>query len=154
MARNPAEFVTKEIIDDSMKSLSLLMLASMVLIFGTIQTALSQISPQNAGRILNWIWSENCREEKDIQRQKRFEEEKRVQYPGLTSTASSKKYQVTGKVLELTDTVIVVEKGDEKWEIAGNAQMKVQGDIKIGANVTIEYRLTATAVKVKMDKAN
>ena len=73
--------------------------------------------------------------------------------PGLVLAASAKKYQVTGKVLELTETVITVEKGDEKWEIARDAQTKVQGDLKVGAKVTIEYRMTAAMVEVKADKA-
>ena len=73
--------------------------------------------------------------------------------PGLVAAANAKKYQVTGKVLELTDAVITVEKGDEKWEIARDAQTKVQGDLKVGAKVTIEYRMTAATVEVKADKA-
>ena len=40
-----------------------------------------------------------------------------VLVPGWAVAASAKKYQVTGKVLELTDSVITVEKGTEKWEI-------------------------------------
>ena len=73
--------------------------------------------------------------------------------PGLVAAASAKKYQVTGKVLELTETVITVEKGDEKWEIARDAQTKVQGDLKVGGKVTIEYRMTAATVEVKAEKA-
>ena len=76
-----------------------------------------------------------------------------VLVPSLALAAAAKKYQVTGKVLELTDAVVTVEKGDEKWEIARDAQTKVQGDLKVGAKVTIEYRMTATAVEVKAEKA-
>ena len=60
-------------------------------------------------------------------------------------------YQVTGPVLELTDTKIVVQKGKEKWEIARDASTKVTGDLKVGAKVTIEYKMTATSVEVKSD---
>ncbi|MEI6788219.1 MAG: hypothetical protein WCL49_07040 [bacterium] len=63
--------------------------------------------------------------------------------------APGKTYQVTGPVLELTDTTIVVEKGKEKWEIARTADTKVKGDLKVGAKVTIEYTMTATDVTVK-----
>jgi hypothetical protein len=61
-------------------------------------------------------------------------------------------YQVTGPVLELTDTKIVVQKGKEKWEIARTPDTKVTGDLKVGANVTIEYTMSAKAVEVKADK--
>ena len=58
-------------------------------------------------------------------------------------------YQVTGPVLDVTDTKIVVEKGKEKWELARDANTKVQGDLKKGAKVTVEYKMTATSVEVK-----
>ena len=65
------------------------------------------------------------------------------------SAAPAKTYQVTGPVLELTDTLIVVQKGQDRWEIARDASTKVTGDLKVGAKVTIEYRMTATSVEVK-----
>jgi len=58
-------------------------------------------------------------------------------------------YQVTGPVLELTNDKIVVQKGKEKWEIARDASTKVTGDLKVGAKITVEYRMTATAIDVK-----
>jgi hypothetical protein len=58
-------------------------------------------------------------------------------------------YQVTGPVLELTDDTIVVQKGKEKWEIARSADTKVTGELKVGAKVTIEYRMSAASVEVK-----
>lgn len=58
-------------------------------------------------------------------------------------------YQVTGPVLEVTDTKIVVEKDKEKWEIARDKDTKVTGELKKGARVTIQYRMTATSVDVK-----
>ena len=60
-----------------------------------------------------------------------------------------KTYQVTGPVLELTDKMIVVQKGDERWEIARDESTKVKGNLKVGQKVTIQYRMTATAVEVK-----
>jgi hypothetical protein len=63
--------------------------------------------------------------------------------------ASVKTYQVTGPVLELTSDMIVVQKGQDRWEIARDASTKVTGDLKVGAKVTIEYRMAATAVEVK-----
>ena len=58
-------------------------------------------------------------------------------------------YQVTGPVLELTDTKIVVQKGNEKWELARTPDTKVTGALKVGNKVTISYTMTATAVTVK-----
>lgn len=61
-------------------------------------------------------------------------------------------YQVTGPVLELKDDVIAVQKGKDKWEIARGKDTKVTGDLKVGSKVTIEYRMTATAIEVKEAK--
>jgi hypothetical protein len=61
-------------------------------------------------------------------------------------------YQVTGPVLELKDDVIAVQKGKDKWEIARGKDTKVTGDLKVGSKVTIEYRMTATAIEVKEEK--
>ncbi|MCC6608161.1 MAG: hypothetical protein IT515_00610 [Burkholderiales bacterium] len=61
-------------------------------------------------------------------------------------------YQVTGPVLELTDTRIVVQKGKEKWELARTPDTKVKGDLKVGSQVTVEYSMTAKSVDVKSEK--
>jgi hypothetical protein len=63
--------------------------------------------------------------------------------------AAPKTYQVTGPVLEVTSDMIVVQKGKDRWEIARDASTKVTGDLKVGAKVTIEYRMTAASVEVK-----
>jgi hypothetical protein len=63
--------------------------------------------------------------------------------------AATKTYQVTGPVLEVNDAMIVVQKGNERWEIARDASTKITGDVKVGAKVTIEYRMSATSVEVK-----
>ena len=68
---------------------------------------------------------------------------------GTAEAKQPKKYQVTGKVLELTDDVIVVEKGEEKWEIGREAATKVTGALKVGSKVTIEYRMVAATAEVK-----
>lgn len=67
--------------------------------------------------------------------------------------ADANTYQVTGPILELTDTKIVVQKGKDKWELARNADTKVTGEMKVGAKVTIQYSMTAQTVEVKEDKA-
>jgi hypothetical protein len=70
-----------------------------------------------------------------------------------TAQAGTKSYQVTGPVLEVTDSAIVIQKGKDRWEIARDASTKVTGDLKVGAKVTVEYRMTATSVDVKPDAA-
>jgi hypothetical protein len=67
----------------------------------------------------------------------------------LASAAEAKTYQVTGPVLEITPTVITVQKGDEKWQIARNKDTKVTGDLKVGSKVTIYYRMIGVEVEVK-----
>ena len=73
---------------------------------------------------------------------------------GSLAFAAAKKYQVTGTITELTDKMIVVQtvKGDERWEIERSADTKVEGELKVGAKVTIEYRMVAQNVEVKKDK--
>ena len=66
--------------------------------------------------------------------------------------AEAKSYQVTGPVLEITPTMIVVQKGEAKWQVARNANTKITGDLKVGAKVTIEYQMVAKDVEVKADK--
>jgi hypothetical protein len=63
--------------------------------------------------------------------------------------AGPKTYQVTGPVLEVTGEMIVVQKGNDKWEIARDAATKVTGDLKVGSKVTIEYTMKAATVEVK-----
>jgi hypothetical protein len=50
--------------------------------------------------------------------------------------------------------MITVQKGQERWEIARTADTKVTGDLKVGAKVTIEYRMTAASVEVKPASAS
>lgn len=71
----------------------------------------------------------------------------------LAFAAGPKTYQVTGPVLELKDDLIVVQKGKDRWEVGRGPDTKVTGDLKVGAKVTIEYRMTAASVEVKEAKA-
>ena len=57
-------------------------------------------------------------------------------------------YQVTGNVTALTDTVVTVMKGDEKFEIA-RGSAKVDGKLAVGSKVTIQYKMTAASIEVK-----
>ena len=64
-----------------------------------------------------------------------------------------KTYQVTGDVLEVSDDLIVVQKGKEKFEIGRTADTKITGDVKQGGKATVEYRMTAATAEAKADKA-
>ena len=71
---------------------------------------------------------------------------------GAVFAAGAKTYQVTGPVLEVTDTMIAVQKGKDRWEINRDANTKVTGDVKVGDKVTITYTMSATDVEVKAGK--
>lgn len=69
------------------------------------------------------------------------------------ASAAVRTYQVTGPVLEVTDDHVVVQKGQDKWELARDASTKVTGELKVGAKVTIEYRMNAASVTVAAEGA-
>ncbi len=67
--------------------------------------------------------------------------------------ADAKGYQVTGPVLEVTPAKIVVQKGEDRWEITRTKDSKVPADVKVGSKVTVYYTMIADQVEVKSDKA-
>ena len=74
-------------------------------------------------------------------------------FASATDAGSTKSYQVTGPVLEMNDTMIAVQKGKERWEVARDASTKINGDVKVGSKVTVMYTMTATEVDAKGEKA-
>jgi hypothetical protein len=66
--------------------------------------------------------------------------------------AGTKDYQVTGPILEVTDNMIAVQKGKDRWEIARDANTKASGEMKVGDKVTVHYTMTATNIEVKGEK--
>jgi hypothetical protein len=66
--------------------------------------------------------------------------------------AGTKDYQVTGPILEVTDSMIAVQKGKDRWEIARDANTKASGEMKVGDKVTVHYTMTATNIEVKPAK--
>ncbi len=66
--------------------------------------------------------------------------------------AGAKTYQVTGPVLEVTDSMIAVQKGKDRWEINRDSNTKVSGDLKVGEKVTVTYTMSASDVAVKAGK--
>lgn len=77
---------------------------------------------------------------------------KSVFLAALLLTAMANAYQVTGPVVEVTDTKIVVQKGKEKWEVARDPNTKTNGSVKVGDKVTVEYTMTATTITSKAKK--
>lgn len=65
-------------------------------------------------------------------------------FAGATRT-----YQVTGPILEMNDTMVAVQKGKERWEVARDASTKANGAMKVGDKVTITYTMTATGIELK-----
>jgi ribosomal 50S subunit-recycling heat shock protein len=63
---------------------------------------------------------------------------------------------VTGPVAEVSDTMIVVEKGakKERFEIARDSNTKMSGEVKKGDKVTVHYTMTATEIEAKAAKAD
>ena len=60
----------------------------------------------------------------------------------------AKSYQVTGPVIEVNASYIIVQKGDQKWQIAVDSSTK--GDKpKVGDKVTVYYKMTATEIETK-----
>ncbi|HTG01175.1 MAG TPA: hypothetical protein VK654_11390 [Nitrospirota bacterium] len=67
-----------------------------------------------------------------------------------TAAFAGKTYQFTGKVLEVRDDAIVVEKkGEGKFEMAKDANTKIKGDVKVGAKVTVKYESRAVDIEAK-----
>jgi hypothetical protein len=67
--------------------------------------------------------------------------------------AGPNNYQVTGPVLEVKDNMITVQKGKDRWELGRDSNTKVNGDLKPGSKVTIQYHMIADTVDVKPAKA-
>ena len=65
---------------------------------------------------------------------------------------SVKDYQVTGPILEVNDSMIVVQKGKDRWEVARDSNTKATGELKTGEKVTVHYTMTATNIEVKAAK--
>ena len=66
--------------------------------------------------------------------------------------AATKDYQVTGPILEVSDSMIAVQKGKDRWEIARDSSTKASGEMKVGDKVTVHYTMTATSIEAKADK--
>jgi hypothetical protein len=70
-----------------------------------------------------------------------------------TVFAGAKTYEGTGPILEVNDSMIVIQHGKERWEINRDANTKVTGDLKVGEKVHISYTMNATEVELKAAKS-
>jgi hypothetical protein len=72
-----------------------------------------------------------------------------VLFLSTAALAGPAQYQVTAPVSELRNDTVVLQKGDEKWEIARDKTTSISGDLKVGAKVTIYYIMQASKIEVK-----
>ncbi len=69
--------------------------------------------------------------------------------PALAVDLKVDSFQVTGTVSAVDDSSITVMKGKERFQIAKDAATKVTGDVKVGAKVTVHYKMYAVDVEAK-----
>ncbi len=62
----------------------------------------------------------------------------------------AKTYQVTGPVIEVSEKYVIVQKDEDKWQIAADKSMTAK--LKKGDKVTIKYQMIATDVESKAAK--
>jgi hypothetical protein len=68
--------------------------------------------------------------------------------------AGPKEYPMTGPIIAITDTTLVVQqaKTKETWEFARTADTKGAADLKVGDRVTVRYSMQAVSVEPKPEK--
>jgi hypothetical protein len=71
--------------------------------------------------------------------------------PAFAVDLKTDSFQVTGTVSAVDDTSITVMKGKERFHITKDAATKVTGDAKVGAKVTVHYKMYAVDVEGKTD---
>ena len=76
-----------------------------------------------------------------------------IAFSSAAFAAEAKDYQVTGPVLEVTSSMIAVQKGKDRWELARDSNTKASAEPKVGDKVTVHYSMTATNIEVKAGKA-
>jgi hypothetical protein len=74
-------------------------------------------------------------------------------FSSVAFAADAKDYQVTGPVLEVNSSMIAVQKGKDRWELARDSNTKASAEPKVGDKVTVHYTMTATNIEVKAEKA-
>ena len=65
---------------------------------------------------------------------------------------ADKSYQKTGTVKDINDKAIVLTTDKEgDWEFKRDAGTKIEGDVKKGGKVTVQYSMAASKVEAKAD---
>jgi hypothetical protein len=72
-----------------------------------------------------------------------------VLFWSAAALAEPARYQVTAPIVEVRDDTVVLQKGNEKWEIAREKATSVVGNLKVGATVTVYYTMQASKIEVK-----
>lgn len=49
----------------------------------------------------------------------------------------------------MNDSMIAVQKGKERWEVARDSSTKAEGEVKVGDKVTVTYSMTAVKIEAK-----
>jgi hypothetical protein len=75
--------------------------------------------------------------------------------PQAVAGPGPKEYPMTGPIIALTDTTMVVQqaKTKESWEFARTPDTKGLADLKVGDRVTVHYSMQAISVEPKPEKA-
>ena len=73
---------------------------------------------------------------------------------GAAFAAGVSDYQVTGPIVEVDSSKIVLEKGakKERFEIMRDSNTKADTEPKVGDKVTVHYTMTATNIQAKAGK--
>lgn len=66
----------------------------------------------------------------------------------FAAAVPAKTYQMTGKVIQFTNDVITIQKGNEYFEFGKMASSKIPGEMGPGSNVTVTYRMMVADVKI------
>ena len=70
----------------------------------------------------------------------------------VCAATTTKTYQVTGQIVSINEEIIVVQKGDAKYELSRKTKTKGVEKAKVGETVTITYHMVAEKVEPKADK--
>ena len=68
-------------------------------------------------------------------------------FSGALFAAGGKTYQVTGTVVEVTPSMIALQKGAERMEFGIDPTTKLSGEVKVGEKITITYAMSAMKVE-------